>query len=104
MGTDDDLALSRIDRIWEDAFESFGGKLEEFGNRMERLQHRSVHFDHSGHSVWWDCHEGEEDEYRGEDPADDFGSRHGRLRAGGPSPIPGPRQVRPSSPAPWRSP
>ncbi len=52
MGTDDDMALSYMDRIWEDAFENFGGKLEEFGNRMERLQNRSVNFKHSGHSVW----------------------------------------------------
>jgi hypothetical protein len=35
--TDDDLALSRIDRVWESAFEGFGEKMEEFGQRMEAL-------------------------------------------------------------------
>ncbi len=55
MGTDDDMALSYMDRIWEDAFENFGGKLEEFGNRMERLQNRKVTYPHDGHSVRWGC-------------------------------------------------
>ncbi len=55
MGTDDDLALSEMDRVWEDAFENFGGELEEFGNRMERLQNRKINFQHSGHSVRWGC-------------------------------------------------
>ncbi len=53
MGTDDDLALSEMDRVWEDAFENFGGKLEEFGNHMERLQNRKVNY--GGHSVRWGC-------------------------------------------------
>lgn len=55
MGTDDDVALSRIDRVWGDAFESFGGKLEEFSNRMERLQNRNVRFERGGQSVQWGC-------------------------------------------------
>jgi hypothetical protein len=55
MGTDDDLALSQMDRVWEEAFENFGGKLEEFGNRMERLQNRNVNFRSGGHSVRWGC-------------------------------------------------
>jgi len=41
-GTDDDMALSGIDRIWEDAFEGFGEKMEEFGQRMERLDNRNI--------------------------------------------------------------
>jgi hypothetical protein len=41
-GTDDDMALSGIDRIWEDAFEGFGEKMEEFGHRMERLDNRNI--------------------------------------------------------------
>ncbi len=40
-GTDDDMSLSRMDRIWEDAFEGFGSKMEEFGNRMQALDNRS---------------------------------------------------------------
>jgi len=40
-GTDDDMSLSRMDRIWEDAFEGFGTKMEEFGNRMQALDNRS---------------------------------------------------------------
>jgi len=55
MGTDDDLALSSMDRVWKDAFENFGGKLEEFGNRMERLQNHNVNFKRGGHSVRWGC-------------------------------------------------
>ncbi|MHC5007165.1 MAG: type II secretion system protein GspG, partial [Planctomycetota bacterium] len=35
VGTDDDMALSRINVIWEDAFDGFGVKMEEFGQRME---------------------------------------------------------------------
>jgi hypothetical protein len=35
--TGDDLALSKIDRLWEDAFEGFGPKMEAFGQRMERI-------------------------------------------------------------------
>lgn len=42
MGTDDDLALSRMDDVWRSAFESFGQKMEEFGQRMERLDGRNI--------------------------------------------------------------
>lgn len=52
MGTDDDLALSNMDQIWEDAFEGFGDRMEDFGNRMQRLQnHHKVRFDGHGHAV-----------------------------------------------------
>ena len=37
FGTDDNLVLSRIDRVWENAFDTFGGKMEELGTRLERL-------------------------------------------------------------------
>ncbi len=37
FGTDDDLVLSRIDRVWENAFETFGEKMEELGTRIERI-------------------------------------------------------------------
>jgi hypothetical protein len=43
FGTDDDLALSRLDRAWEHAFESFGHKMEELGARMERMNRRASH-------------------------------------------------------------
>ncbi|MCH8343792.1 MAG: type II secretion system protein GspG [Planctomycetes bacterium] len=38
LGTDDDLALSGLGRVWEDAFESFGERMEELCERLERLQ------------------------------------------------------------------
>ncbi len=57
MGTDDDLALSEMERVWKDAFENFPGEIGEFGNRMERLQNGKVNFQHSGHSVRWGCGE-----------------------------------------------
>jgi hypothetical protein len=53
FGTADDLVMSRIDRVWEEAFESFGHKMEELGQRMERMNRRasSGHFSytHSTH-------------------------------------------------------
>ena len=52
MGTDDDLALSEMERVWQDAFENFGGKLKEFGNRIDRLQNRNANFTHGGYTVW----------------------------------------------------
>lgn len=50
-GTDDDQALSRIDRLWEEAFEGFGPKMEEFGQRMERIDshNRSIRIHRSPH-------------------------------------------------------
>ena len=47
-GTTDDMALSRIDRIWQDACANFGAKMEEFGERMEALDGRNFRID--GHS------------------------------------------------------
>ncbi len=52
MGTGDDLKLSRIDEVWENAFESFGQKMEEFGQKMERLQNRSVRFQRASQHGW----------------------------------------------------
>jgi hypothetical protein len=48
--TGDDLALSRMDRIWEDAFEGFGTKMEEFGNRMQALEGRKYRIERTAHA------------------------------------------------------
>jgi hypothetical protein len=48
IGTDDDIALSRIDAAWEDAFDGFDKKMEELGERFERLNRSSRH----GGPVW----------------------------------------------------
>ncbi len=54
FGTDDDLALSRLDEVWENAFESFGSKVEELCERLERLEGTNVRFDHqAGRSISW---------------------------------------------------
>ena len=54
FGTDDDLALSRLDEVWENAFESFGPKMEELCEKLERLEGTSVRFDrHAGRSFSW---------------------------------------------------
>lgn len=49
--TSDDLALSKIDRLWEDAFEGFGPKMEEFGQRMERIDshNRRIRIERASH-------------------------------------------------------
>lgn len=38
--TDDDIKLSSLDRLWENAFENFGEKMEEFGEKMEGMNNR----------------------------------------------------------------
>jgi hypothetical protein len=38
--TDDDIRLTRLDRLWEAAFEDFDEKMEDFGRKMERLEGR----------------------------------------------------------------
>jgi hypothetical protein len=48
--THDDLALSRIDRVWKNAFEGFGEKMEEFGHRMERLDNRRIRLEKASYS------------------------------------------------------
>ena len=53
FGTDDDLALSRLDRAWEHAFESFGHKMEELGGRMERMNRHASH----GHFSYTHSHD-----------------------------------------------
>ncbi|UCD75850.1 MAG: hypothetical protein JSV91_02815 [Phycisphaerales bacterium] len=35
--TDDDIRLSRLDRMWEHAFETFGEKMEMLGRKMENI-------------------------------------------------------------------
>ncbi len=39
--TTDDLAFSRLDRIWQNAFASFGEKVEDLCGKLERLQNAS---------------------------------------------------------------
>ncbi len=54
FGTDDDMALSRLDRVWENAFENFGSKIEDLCKRLKRLEGTNVRFDrHAGHSFSW---------------------------------------------------
>ncbi|MBT8485412.1 MAG: hypothetical protein HKO59_06045 [Phycisphaerales bacterium] len=36
--TDDDVRLSRLDRLWESAFDRFDERMEEFGRRVESLE------------------------------------------------------------------
>jgi hypothetical protein len=50
VGTDDDMALSRINVIWEDAFDGFGVKMEEFGQRMEALEGRKIRIEGASYS------------------------------------------------------
>ncbi|MFB3137840.1 MAG: type II secretion system protein GspG, partial [Phycisphaerales bacterium] len=47
LGTDDDLALSGLHRVWEDAFESFGERMGELCERLDRLQGTSIRFDNT---------------------------------------------------------
>jgi hypothetical protein len=56
-GTADDMALSRIDRVWEAAFEGFGEKMEEFGQRMEALEHRKYKVERTSHVKKKSCNE-----------------------------------------------
>lgn len=54
FGTDDDMALSRLDEVWQNAFESFGSKMEELCEKLERLEGTNVRFDrHAGRSFSW---------------------------------------------------
>lgn len=48
-GTADDLALSELDLVWQDAVASFGGKMEEFSDRLNRLDGTRVRFDRHAH-------------------------------------------------------
>ncbi|MHC4989718.1 MAG: type II secretion system protein GspG [Planctomycetota bacterium] len=38
FGTQDDVSLSGLDRMWESAFEDFGHKMEQLGERLESLE------------------------------------------------------------------
>jgi len=37
FATDDDVCLSRLDRVWETAVEEYGEKAEELGRKLERI-------------------------------------------------------------------
>ena len=43
--TDDDMALSRLDEVWQSAFENFGSKIEDLCERLERLEGTNIRFD-----------------------------------------------------------
>jgi hypothetical protein len=43
--TDDDMKLSGLDRIWENAFANFGSKMEELGEKLDGLEGTHVRFD-----------------------------------------------------------
>ena len=59
FGTDDDMALSRLDEVWGNAFENFGSKMEELCEKLERLEGTNVRFDHqAGHSFSWSADPG----------------------------------------------
>ncbi|MEE8153630.1 MAG: type II secretion system protein GspG [Phycisphaerales bacterium] len=45
FGTDDDMALSRLDEVWEHAFDNFGSKIEDLCERLERLEGTNIRFD-----------------------------------------------------------
>ena len=39
FGSDDDIMLSKLDRMWENAFDTFEEKMEDFNEKMQVLQH-----------------------------------------------------------------
>ncbi|MEE8478312.1 MAG: type II secretion system protein GspG [Gemmatimonadales bacterium] len=59
LGTDDDLALSRLDRVWAMAFEGFESKAQELGERFQRLEGANIRANGSSVSL----------RSRGRDPA-----------------------------------
>ena len=61
FGTDDDMALSRLDEVWGNAFESFGSKMEELCEKLEGLEGTHIRFDRhaSGHRFSWSVDPGE---------------------------------------------
>ncbi len=66
FGTDDDMALSRLDEVWENAFESFGSKIEDLCERLEGLEGTHIRFDRhaSGHSYSWSEQDDPGERYR----------------------------------------
>jgi hypothetical protein len=48
FGTEDDILLSRLDRLWEAAFESFEDRMETFGERLEHLDGSAYAWRHEG--------------------------------------------------------
>ena len=61
FGTDDDMALSRLDEVWGNAFENFGSKMEELCEKLEGLEGTHIRFDRhaSGHRYSWSVDPGE---------------------------------------------
>ena len=49
LGTDDDLALSRLDHVWAMAFKGFEAKAQELGERLQNLE--GTNFSSDGSSV-----------------------------------------------------
>ena len=43
--TDDDMALSRLDEVWENAFQNFGSEIKDLCERLERLEGTHLRFD-----------------------------------------------------------
>ena len=62
FGTDDDMALSRLDEVWGNAFESFGSKMEELCEKLEGLEGTHIRFDRhaSGHRYSWSVDPGKQ--------------------------------------------
>ncbi len=55
FGTDDDMALSSLDKVWGKALQSFGSKMEDLCERLKRLEGTNIRFDQqaSGHTFSW---------------------------------------------------
>ena len=53
--TDDDMALSSLDEVWQNAFANFGSKMEDLCERLKRLEGTNIRFDQhaSGHTFSW---------------------------------------------------
>lgn len=66
FGTDDDMALSRLDEVWENAFESFGSKIEDLCERLEGLEGTQIRFDRHafGRSHSWSEQDDPGERYR----------------------------------------
>ncbi len=66
FGTDDDMALSRLDEVWGNAFESFGSKMEELCEKLEGLEGTHIRFDRhaSGHRYSWSEQDDPGERYR----------------------------------------
>ncbi len=56
--THDDVALSRLDKVWESALGRFGQQMEELGERLDRLDGTNVRFEHFDRSHGFGHHKG----------------------------------------------